>query len=281
LFHTSANWWSERDQVHLGELLRVPFPLPDADTVSSDAKQIVKQVVKIVEKLRDKLNDKLNNISRHRISSTAPLPTDKKWLEERMRQVDAAQSEIEPLIYKYFGLTEQEMMLVEDTIQIFEPSSTPTTWLSPNLVTLENVERTKVKDYVGYGLKTYADTIASTLNSWAKAEKSSHRVTADGSTDNDTGLGMVTIRLSNHKTNYYQKIPSRRLATVLKQFYRDSAKKQGSLVYERDVFFSHRNLIYYIVRPNILMNWTRTAALNDAARIYGEIALAVRGVNEK
>ena len=283
LFHTSANWGSERDQVHLGELLRVPFPLPGTDFVSPEANKITKQVVKIIEKLRVNLNNELSIVqSRQSLLNTgASFNIDDEWLEERKRQVDAVQNEIEPLIYKYFGLTDQDVMLVEDTIHVFEPSSTPTTWRSPKIVTLENIDTTQVKGYTGNGLKTYAYTITATLNTWAKAEGSAYRVSAEGSTDRATGLGMVSIKISNHKTSYQQRALSRHLTTVLKQFYRQSAKKQGNLVYERDVFFSHRDRIYYIIRPGLLVNWTRTAALNDAARIYGELALAPRGVNEK
>ena len=62
LFHTSANWGSERDKVHLVELLRVPFPLPGSEFVSPEAGRIVKQVARKIGKLRDELQDTLNQL---------------------------------------------------------------------------------------------------------------------------------------------------------------------------------------------------------------------------
>ena len=59
LFHTSANWGSERDKVHLNELLRVPFPLPGHEFVSPEAGQIVKLVSQKFGKLRTRLQDTL------------------------------------------------------------------------------------------------------------------------------------------------------------------------------------------------------------------------------
>ncbi|MEE4356766.1 MAG: N-6 DNA methylase, partial [Desulfococcaceae bacterium] len=55
LFHTSANWGSERDKVHLSELLRVPFPLPGNEFISPDAEQIIDQVAGKLNQLRNDL----------------------------------------------------------------------------------------------------------------------------------------------------------------------------------------------------------------------------------
>jgi len=41
------------------------------------------------------------------------------------------------MIYSYFGPTEQEITLVEDTNDVFEPSSTPTTWNTRKTVTFK------------------------------------------------------------------------------------------------------------------------------------------------
>jgi len=278
LFHTTASWGTERDQVHLDEVLHVPFPLPEHDFVSPDAPLIVKKVVGRICNTRETLIEILENL---RKTSKASLFGDvrsaitKEWNSERKRITDSLQAEIEPLIYRYFGLTEQEIMLVEDTVNVFEPSSTPTTWRTPLTVTLDRIEDTRVNPYAGQGLKLYADTLTATLNEWAKAEGAEYRVSADGGVDDQTGLAMVTLNLANYKSPYLQKNISMQLADVLRQFYCHSARKDGALIYERDVlFFQKEHDRIYIVRPSILFNWTRTAALNDAARIYGEIVLS-------
>jgi hypothetical protein len=276
LFHTSANWGSERDKVHLSELLRVPFPLPGHEFVSPEAGQIVKQVFRKFSKLRIRLQDTLSHLKTDAKRSSLfdnDVDISKQWQKERKRQIDALQKELEPLIYRYFGLTEQEITLVEDTIDVFEPSATPTTWNTPKTVTLDPLEKTKVEPYASQALGAYANTLIKTLNTWAEAEGSSYRVHAEGGTDEQTGLAMITVKLASTEAEFKQKHISRNLAKKLKSFHRHASIEQGTLLYQRDILFFQGRQIH-IVRPNILSNWTRTAALNDAARIYGDIALA-------
>ena len=277
LFHTAASWGSERDQVNFFEVLRVPFPLPGHEFISPQAAQIVKSVASKVIKLRDDLEGIRVKVKadakRQSLLVDDGLDISKQWARERKNLVDALQKEVEPLIYRYFGLTEQEIILIEDTIRIFEPSSTPTTWQSEQTVTLDPIEKARIEPYANQGLSVYADTLTKTLNTWAQAEGSSYRVWAQGGTDDQTGLAMVTLSLSHKETSYQQKNLSQQLTTTLKKLHTDSSKKRGTLLYERDLFVFQGEQMH-IVRPNILLNWTRTAALNDAARIFGDIALA-------
>jgi hypothetical protein len=276
LFHTSANWGSERDKVHLNEVLRVPFPLPGHEFVSPEAEQIVKQVSQKFGKLRTRLQDTLNDLKTDAKRSSLfddSVAISKQWQRERKRQIDALQNDLEPLVYCYFGLTEQEIILVEDTNEVFEPSATPTTWNTPKTVTLDPLEKTKIEPYASQALGAYANTLTNTLNTWAEAEGSSYRVNAEGGTDEQTGLAMITVKLASTEAEFQQKPISRNLAKNLKRFHNHASIEQGTLLYERDILFFQGRQIH-IVRPNVLLNWTRTAALNDAARIYGDIALS-------
>ncbi len=54
-----------------------------------------------------------------------------------------------------------------------------------------------------------------------------------------------------------------------------AARTRGTLTYARDIVWFHDTNIH-IIRPEALANWTRTAAPNDAVRIYGETAEARR-----
>ena len=183
------------------------------------------------------------------------------------------QSEFEPMIYQYFGLTDQEIALIEDTTDIFIPSATPSSWRSSHSITLDPLEKSKSTPYAKNGLGPYADTLTTTLNTWAKTEGSSHCVRTEGGTDDDTGLAMITVYITKAEAPFRHKALSSDLSKVLKAFQDRISKRQGALRYERDILFFQGETIH-IVRPNILLNWTRTAALNDAARIYGDIALA-------
>jgi hypothetical protein len=276
LFHTAANWGTERDYVNLVELLRVPFPLPDHEFISPNAKNIVNQVAEKVRKLQKALENSNKKLKEEANSYTflknEEPDISKEWNRERKDRVDSLQNELEPLIYQYFGLTEQEITLIEDTIRIFIPSATPTTWRSPKTVTLNPINETIVEPYASDGLAAYADTLTNTLNNWAEAENSDYLVSAEGGLDNRTGMALVTLILSHKKTNYHQKSFSEELSEVLKNYQSHASKENGILNYKRDIFFFQGEKIH-IIRPNILFNWTRTAAINDAAKIYGDVAL--------
>ena len=276
LFHTSANWGAERPKVHLFELLRVPFVLPGNEFISSSADEIIQEVVRGLEQLRTDLQQKREELEadsrRNYLLDNNDKIITRKWREERKKLVDTMQLSIEPLIYRYFNLTKQEKNLIEDTNCIFEPSATPKKWRSKETVTLDPLQDTKVEPYASRGLKAYADTLTNTLNSWARAEGSKYRVRAEGGTDNNTGLVMVSVILSGEEKVYQQKTPSKALYKILRKYYEEVTEDRGILKYERDILLFNEERIH-IVRPNILFNWTRTAALNDAARIYGEIIL--------
>jgi hypothetical protein len=254
--------------------------LPGNEFISPEAGRIVKQVARKIGKLRDELQDTLSQLKSdvkrrslfNKDEAAIKKAIRKQWHHERKKRVDTLQKDFEPLIYRYFGLTEQEITLVEDTIRVCVRSSTPTTWRSAKTVTLDPLEDTMVEPYRTQGLVAYADTLTTTLNTWAQTEGSNHRVRADGGTDHQTGLAMVTLSLSRTEEAYHQKSLSRRLAKVLKESHKQASRRHGALLYERDILIFQGEQIH-IVRPNILLNWTRTAALNDAARIYGQIAL--------
>ena len=266
LFHTAANWGTERDKVHLDELLRLPFPLPGTEYADSKADRIVRDVAKRVREFRDKIegssprNDRLLNTH----------VTD----EKRKHLTDALQIELNHLVYRYFGLTQQEIILVEDTTEVSIPSSTPHDWWSTKKVfTLDPVQSARPSSYKA-GLAVYADTLTQTLNSWAADMGSQQRMIATGGYDDATSLALVTLRLAEKETGFQQVDISKVLWQALETYRRRAARKnEGTLASERDIVLFHGKSIH-IVRPGILANWTRTAALNDAARIYGEIALS-------
>ncbi|MCF8083883.1 MAG: N-6 DNA methylase [Deltaproteobacteria bacterium] len=283
LFHTASNWGSERDKVHLFEMLRVPFPLPGDSFISPNAEEIITKVVEKLDRLHAELQEtrsRLKSNSRRRRFFDEFDDNDKsfpkQWRKERNIRINALQRELEPLIYDYFGLTKQEIILIQDTIRIFEPSATPTTWNTGLTATLDPVEKATVPPYNDHGLKAYADTLTSTLNYWADSEGSVHRVWAEGGTDNETGLAMVTVHLSDVDMAFKEIILPEDLTNILKELHMQASRKRGPLIYERDILHFDRTRMY-IVRPNLLLNWTQTMALNDAARIYGEITLSKEG----
>ena len=228
---------------------------------------------KLHKQLHDDLADLKANAAYYSLLDENEREATKEWYRLREKRIIELQEEFEPLIYRYFDLTKQEIALVEDTVRVYIPSSTPTSRWSTQTVTLDPLEDTAVEPYSAMGLKAYANTLTETLNSWAYAEGSEYRVGAEGGTDDRTGMSMVTLFLARHKEDFKLISPSQRLFEVLKEFKEGADEGHGTLLYERDIFFFQGNHVH-IIRPHILMNWTRTTALNDASRIYGDIALA-------
>jgi SAM-dependent methyltransferase len=268
LFHTAANWGTERDKVHLDELLRLPFPLPDSEFVSPKSQQIVQDVVKRVSAFRNRMEQ---------LTCSCGHVLDSRLLDDRRQMTGALQSELNPMVYAYFGLTQQEVALVEDTSEVLIPSSTPHAWWSSDDVfTLDPVQKARPVTYKG-GLSVYAVALTQTLNGWAAEAGSHHRVCATGGCDDATGLAMVTLHLAEEEAPFRQTDVSREIWRALDRYRRQAARQEhGALAGERDILLLNGDEIW-IVRPGILANWTRTAALNDAARIYGDVVLATEG----
>ncbi len=264
LFHTAANWGTERDKVHLSELLRIPFPLPGQDFVPAEAHLIIEQVASALNEFQHEMQNELK-----RGTLLADGRPDDEFYKHRARRTDELQAKLEPLIYQYFGLTDQDVALVEDTIEISIPSSTPTNWDS--FVPAQEPIRSSSVGLYGEGLKAYADELTSTLNEWSSYQQSDYLVTASGGVDRNTGLAMVSLEITPTRESYQPVKLTGKLTAILSSFIKKTTEKQNVLEYPRDIIWFDGPRIH-IIRPEALINWTRTAALNDAARIYGEIA---------
>jgi hypothetical protein len=279
MFHTAANWGTERDKVHLEELLRLPFPLPE-DAPAPNAHDIVE---KIATRMREERKNQENLLEECR-SRYRKLTDEcdeeravKEWYKQRKTRTEALQAELEPLIYDYFGLLAPEKMLVEDTVTVFIPSSTPPDAERLNIPTLQPVSRTKISGYES-GLTVYAETLTNTLNTWANERGSNFRVSSTIGTDSQSGMAMVTLNVGIDVTPLAEYDLDGELTHWLKRGFDSFARETKTLRSERELFWFEGSKLH-IIRPQTLIHWTRTAALNDADTIYGEITQARRFAN--
>lgn len=279
LFHTAVNWGTERNKVHLEELLRLPFPLPK-NAPASNAQELVDNIAARMREER-KTQEKLLTECQQRYCTLTyecdEVRAVKEWHKLRKKRTDALQLELEPLIYEYFGLLAPEKMLVEDTVSVFIPSSTPPNAERLDLPTLQPVTKSNVAGYES-GLTVYAETLADTLNEWAVERGSNFRVSPAISADVLSGMAMVTLNVGSDVRPLAVYDHDGELAHWLKRGFDAFARETKTLRSERELlWFEGKQL--YIIRPLTLIHWTRTAALNDADTIYGEIAQARRGTN--
>lgn len=276
MFHTASNWGTERDKVHLEELLRLPFPLPE-DAPAKNAHEIVDTVAARMHAERQAQEDLLEDCQqRHRMltGECDKKRAVKEWHKQRKQRTDALQVELEPLIYQYFGLLEPERMLVEDTVAVFIPSSTPPNAERLDIPTLQPVTKSNVSGYER-GLNVYATTLADTLNTWAAERGSNFRVSPTIGADSLSGMAIVTLTLGSEATAQKKRNLQGELAQWLKRGFDSFSRETKTLRSERELFWFEEKQLH-IIRPITLIHWTRTAALNDADTIYGEIAQARR-----
>jgi hypothetical protein len=169
---------------------------------------------------------------------------------------------LEPLIYTYFGLNEQEIALVEDTCDIFDESDTP-----PSLDAAKTYPTLTPLDSVG--LEPYANMLTETLNGWASGTR---HISATGGVDDDAGLALIELNQTKSANKFRPgDVSSRKLISALSRLQEASTEYSGSLAYLRRPWVFDGTRIY-ILKPALVGQWTRTAALNDAADLYAHVA---------
>jgi len=249
VFHTSANLGTERDHVHISEVMRLPFYLADSQVAGEDSASIIAKIAARIRRLKDemetdavKLDAKLRS-TEFRLRSEDEDTDEKmrrKWLQNQRHKSRKVQAELEPLIYTYFGLNKQEIALVEDTCEIFDKSDTP-----------------------------------GSLDG-AKSIPTLQPVDADaGCVDSKVGLGLVRLDQTKSARRFRTRAVSGELVTALQRLEEASTERSGTLAYLRRPWVFDGTRIY-IVKPALKGQWTRSAALNDAADLYAHIAEARR-----
>ncbi|MCI5192013.1 MAG: hypothetical protein D3915_02640 [Candidatus Electrothrix sp. AU1_5] len=269
LFHTAANWGTERDKVHLDELLRLPFPLPGSEDAVEDAEEIVKTIAGKARRLKKKIEQGCTFNPRENFLFSGDTP--ELLAARRQEAVNALQAEVEPLIYQYFDLIDQEIILIEDTVEVFIKSATPP-GLASRIPTLELIHKNDLPVYRD-GLEAYATTLVNTLNSWALQAGSEVRVSPSGGVDVEKGLACVTLQQTDEPFSFKTEELSGGLSEALVQLQNTVKQSAGHLDYLRGIFWFDNTRIHFI-KPYTIEYWTRTAALNDAAETYASIAKA-------
>ena len=250
-FHNSSMLGIERDVVRLEEVLDLPFPLP-ADAPS-------KQAAQIVHKVANRLRGEKATLLRLKRNMD-----DAAWLDVRAARTPGLKQFLDEMVCQYFDLAESACWLIADTVNVFKPSSTPTTADKFDLPTLLPVQEAgEVSGYTD-GLQAYADALVSTLNGWAEEQNSGWRVAAQGGVDAASGLALVSLTLVR-TPEPYQDVPL--TGSVWRRLFDTFAEQRVIERYERRIFGFDGDT-FHVLRPMSLANWTRTAALNDADELF-------------
>jgi hypothetical protein len=240
LFHTSSNWAIYRPEVHVKELLGVPFLLPDNHPNPDRAKAIVAEVASLIDNAMRATED--NMLSRE-------------------SEIEKATSAAQKLIYEYFDILPMEAALIEDTLTVLAPSTQPTYHKMP----VPTVKPASSSD-----LDAYSETLCGLLNHWGKGSGS--RVTSAIVKSEMIGLAVAILTKSARKQSD-PSIDESSLLGVLAKIREIAARRQSSIEVHRGLIVFDKDRLY-VVKPLGKRYWTRTAAMNDADEIASSILMS-------
>jgi SAM-dependent methyltransferase len=277
VFHTAASLATERDKVHNKEALSLPFFLPDSDAAQSNAASVVSKAAAKMRRFIGEMEAGAQILLKKPKEPEFRLRSGddeeehdaakalKAWLQQQRDKAEELQLGLNSLIYKYFGINEQERALVEETIEVFDRSATPSSLEAARKIpTLQPVDAA--------GLKPYATMLVNTLNGWATG---GIRVCAAGSVDTELGVGLVELSQTRSVKEFCIRDLSRPLAAALQRLQEVNVERAGHIEFSRSRLIFD-GLRIYLVKPALRGEWTRTAALNDAVELSAHIAEARR-----
>ncbi len=218
LFHTASSWGTERDRVLVHELMRLPFPLPGSPNVSPRTDEIVQEVASQMKEAQRFVLD-LYAGAKEESDCEADFKLRTKSIEQtRNEKVKALQAAMEPLVYEYFDMSEEEMVLVEDTCHVCEPSSTPSTPTSP----IETLRPTKLDQRLAY-----SDLLCNMLNEWSridqpKGKNQPFHFYAECATLTEAGMVLVSIKKGEKRTDSCEVQYDGQLAKVVERLAKAS-----------------------------------------------------------
>lgn len=236
LFHTSANWGVERNDIHLDEMLRCPFPLPDDTVNPAKSWDIVRKVATRIMDAKERVEENVLG---------------------RQNEIESAKSDITEWVFDYYGLRSWERVLVEDTVKIYEPSSTPHS-ISADIKTLHPSTEDNRREYAAY--------LCDTLNAWA--HRSPLRVSGRGLVARKSGLGLLTLSKAPKTQTYREDTASQEMQDVLQRIEKTLTIEGRRVSYVRGFTLFEKDAVH-ILKPLNLRHWTRSAAINDADALAG------------
>jgi hypothetical protein len=240
LFHTSSNWGVSRQKVHVEELLRLPFPLPDATADPRRGWEIVNKVAGIVVAARSEASG---------------------FFVDREAVVQQVSNAVETFIEEYFDILPIEKVLVDDTTSVIIPSVRPTR-SRQTIPTISPSTRNQQDLYLA--------RLCGTLNSWSREK----RFVVDGRTSVSETLGVGVAVLRKYRTGDVPQPESSDvdLLSALDHLRNITTQKLNTFELIRGAKIFNGDQLY-LVKPIGQRFWTETAALNDADEIAGTILM--------
>lgn len=267
-FHNSSTLATERQRVNLDEeFLAFPFPLPGREHAPSNAREIADEAATKLKRLKSEVEERITREQANDLSLNADTAE-----EYRSRRIAELRPELNRLVHQYFDLTDEEIALVEDTWEVYMPSATPGRY-DKDIPTLR---KTAPEQRL-----TYAEWLCRTLNRWAReaqpeGEEPPFRFVAETAQLGRIGQVMVTVRKADAECKPVEvSCEDAELEETVGRVAALSSEEHGPFEYLYGIIAADGDAIR-ILKPDQLGEWTRTAALNDAAEIFEAIVQAKR-----
>ena len=245
-FHGTSSFGSERPKVHQAELLRLPFPEPDDLPDREQSRSAADALVAVIEKHGREAN---------RAFGQSSEPDTLK--------------EIDDLAYKFFCLSEEERILVDDTVEHTIPAVQPNRGRSPAIW----------RSSTPSDRRLYARTLADNLTDWFDGDCAigTHLVAHNGD------LAVLRLSLRDQPGEFdYTEDGDASVATALSRLAEHIHQPLPGNFQSMPDFrvFVDRDL--FLVKPVGRRYWLRSAALADANAIALDLhAVAVRQYDDR
>ena len=247
-FHASSSIGSERPAVHESELLNLPFPDP-GDTPEPDRAHLAaSKAVALMDEATRRLDATMQPSDL--LGRKAEIVV-RKSIQELLGHLDA-------LVYDYFCLSTEEIMVVEDTIEFVVPAVQPRSTVR-NLKIWERTNHTR--------RRAYADVLIKALADWMEPERCV--AVALVACNEDCAVVRLRLCLKEDSVEYAEPLGDvgaalTRVANAATEVLPGNLQQVPNLrVYDGDDL--------YLVKPNKLRFWTRSAALADAEEIVVDL----------
>lgn len=225
LFWTSSTWGIERDRLQKDEVLALPSPF----SVLSDEswEKLISLMAEITELKK------------------FPLVQDVTELVERIDEV----------FYESFALTQEERILVEDTIKF----DMDLFYKERNSIALKRVLTEEIIQY--------AESLRNGLNSFIDGQLSVSAKIYEANFND--ALRMVILKFGEEDTISVIKIAS--IHDALKKLNRGLICRKSDQLYVQKILTYYDEDTITLVKPNSKRYWTRTQAMDDATVILSDI----------
>lgn len=225
-FHGTSTFGVERAEVGLRELLRLPFPMPTHLGDPTSAEMLRRMLIDIVDR----------------------FPVDSgEDIEETLREIDQ-------LTYQYFGLSDDEISLVEESAKYVIPASQPGRAVFPKIWNPVNEDHRR----------SYANVLARRLSGWfIDRRPPSVRLVAR---NEDYAIIELSIP-SGPQPQAYSEENLLEFPQALVNISRNVAEPIiGNFMVTPDIRVFDGNKLY-LIKPLQLRYWLHAAALGDADAI--------------